>query len=115
MEKNTAPLQAVPVLQQWPNKFASPKNRLHWLLWCQAARLTKIIIALSMHIYIYIFEGIFGDPTDFLTLKAEKLEAIHGSLVRERGFPKWVGRGFLLRNMFLHHFYSCTDFYSVVV
>ena len=82
------------------------RNGLHCLLQCQAARLTKIVIALSVRIYIYSSECIFGDLTDFPTLEAEKWKTIHGSLVRERGFHKQMKREFLMRDVLLPHFYS---------
>ena len=48
-------------------------GRLHCLLWCQAARLTKNHNS-SVCVDTERSEGIFGDLTDYPTPKAEKLE-----------------------------------------
>lgn len=91
------------------------RNGLHCFRRCPAVRLTKIIIV-CLCIFIYIVLRVF--LVIWLTFQPSRQRSwktIHGSLFRERGFPKWMKREFLMRDVLLSHFYSWTDFNSVVV
>lgn len=91
------------------------RNGLHCLLWCQAAGLTKIIIALSVRITYIVLRLFLVIWLTFQPLRQRNWKTIHGSLVRERRFPKWMKWEFLMRDVLLPHFNNWTDLNSVAV